>query len=145
MPATAHVAPISPNQWSRVAPLGSVADWYLDSLETVRRLGNMPENWDGYRSPSIPVRATIAAGYVLSVVAEHMITPPHIAPVPGGGIQLEWDRDYRSLELEIQPNGQLEFLVSEGDEIIDGSLSHPERILPYLLYWLRTGLHGYSQ
>src|SRR6266404_5162954 len=114
MPATAHVAPISPNQWSRVAPLGSVADWYLDSLETVRRLGNMPENWDGYGSPSIPVRATIAAGYILSVVAEHMITPPHIAPVPGGGIQLEWDRDYRSLELEIQPMDNWSFLFLRG-------------------------------
>jgi len=66
--------------------------------------------------------------------------PPHIAPVPGGGIQLEWDRDNRSLELEIHPNGHLEFLVCEGDEMVDGPLS--ERILPYLLHWLRTGILG---
>lgn len=139
--STTAVAPISANQWISVTPLGSVADWYLDSLETVRRLGNMPENWDGFGSTSIPVRAAIATGYMLSLASQYTLMPPHIAPVPGGGLQLEWDRDNRSLELEIHPSGQMEFLVAEGEEILVGPLS--ERVLPVLLNWLRTGARYY--
>src|SRR5688572_1703788 len=101
------------NQWSSVTPLGSVADWYLNSLETVRRLGNMSAGWDGYGSPSIPLRATIAANYVLSLVSQYRMNSPHIAPVPGGGVQLEWDYDNRSLEIEIHPSGQYVFLIAE--------------------------------
>jgi hypothetical protein len=126
---------LSRNQWSVVTPLGSVADWYLDSLETVKRLGNMPENWDGFGSPSLPVRATIAAGYLLSLVSQLTWTPPHIAPVPGGGIQLEWDYDKRSLELEVHPNGDMDFVVAEGNEIFVSPLS--EKTLPNLFIWLR--------
>jgi hypothetical protein len=137
MSAAVQVAPLSPNQWSSVTPLTSVADWYLDSLETVRRLGNMPENWDGFGSPIIPMRVTTAASYMLSMVSLYMLTPPHIAPVPGGGLQLEWDRDNRSLELEVHPSGEMEFLVAEDEEMFVGPVS--DKVLPHLLRWLTTG------
>jgi len=125
------------NQWIRVTPLGSVAYWYLDSMETVRRLGNMGEGWDGYGSPSIPVRTTIAANYILSLVSQHQVNSPHIAPVPGGGIQLEWDYDNRALEIEIHPSGEINFLIAEGDEIIVKPLH--EKLLSPLLTWIQTG------
>src|SRR5436309_12905370 len=116
--------PLSPNQWSSVTPLGSVADWYLNSLDTVKRLGNLAENWYGFGSPSLPVRVTIATGYLLSLVSQLILLPPHIAPVPGGGLQLEWEYDKRSLELEVHPTGEMEFLVAEGEEMLVGPVSY---------------------
>ena len=129
----------SSSQWISVAPLSSVAAWYLDSLDTVKRLGNMPENWDGFGSPSISVRATIATNYVLSLISFLRMSAPHIAPVPGGGIQLEWDADDRSLEIEIDEAGECEYLVSRAEEIYVAPLSAPEQMLPVLLKWLKTG------
>jgi hypothetical protein len=125
------------NQWIGVTPLGRVADWYLDSLETVRRLGAMGDGWDGYGSPSIPVGTTIKAGYILSLISEYKTGSPHLAPVPGGGIQLEWDYDNRALEIEIHPSGEINFLIAEGEEVVVRPLH--EKLLFPLLTWVRTG------
>ncbi|HEV8370988.1 MAG TPA: hypothetical protein VGQ39_23780 [Pyrinomonadaceae bacterium] len=132
-----RTAQFTSNQWSSVTPLGCVADWYLESLEIVRRLGNMDEGWDGYGSPSIPVRATIKANYILSLVSLYRMNEPHIAPVPGGGLQLEWDCDNRSLEIEVHPTGQYDFLIAEGEDIVVAPLT--DKLLPPLLNWIRTG------
>src|SRR6476619_5448484 len=132
-----RMSTVTSNQWSSVTPLVLVADWYVDSLETVRRLGNMGEGWDGYNSPSIPLKTTIAANYILSLVSQLRVWAPHIAPVPGGGIQLEWDSDNRSLEIEIHPEGNYDFLVALGEEMVVGPLH--EKVLPPLVNWIRTG------
>lgn len=48
---------------------------------------------------------------------------PHFAPVSGGGIQLEWRRQNRELELEILPNGEIAFLKApEPGEMEEGVL-----------------------
>jgi hypothetical protein len=130
-------ATFASNQWISVTPLGRVADWYLDSLDTVRRLGNMGEGWDGYGSPSISMRTTISASYILSLVSQYKVNSPHVAPVPGGGIQLEWDYENRSLEIEIHPSGETNFLIADGEEIVVKPLN--EKVLSPLLTWIRTG------
>jgi len=124
------------NQWISVTPLGRVADWYLDSLDTVRRLANMGEGWDGYGSPSIPVKTATKASYILSLISDYKVKSPHIAPVPGGGIQLEWDYENRALEIEIHPSGEINFLVADGEEVIVRTLH--EKLLFPLLTWVRT-------
>lgn len=136
-PVTIRQETFSGNHWISVTPLGCVADWFLDSLETVRRLGNMGEGWDGYGSPSIPVRTTITANYILSLASQYKLRPPHIAPVPGGGIQLEWDYDNRSIEIEIHPSGETDFLIAEGEEVVVRPF-HVKLLTP-LLTWVRLG------
>jgi hypothetical protein len=134
--ALANTAAAS-NQWISVTPLGGVADWYFDSLDTVRRLGNMGEGWDGYGSPSVPVKTTIETSYILSLISEYKVNSPHIAPVPGGGLQLEWDYENRALEIEIHPSGEINFLIANGEEVIVRPLH--EKLLFPLLTWVRTG------
>jgi hypothetical protein len=97
----------------------------------------MGEGWDGYGSPSIPVGTTITTNYILSLASQYKLRPPHIAPVPGGGIQLEWDYDNRSLEIEIQPSGETDFIISEGEEVVVRSFH--EKLLTPLLTWIRLG------
>ena len=134
-----QIAVPNQNQWSSVIPLYGVADWYLDCLETVRRLGDMPDGWDAYGSPAITVRAIIAMNYLLSVLSSQRVLAPHIAPVSGGGLQLEWVYGNRSLELEIRPSGNLEYLVTDGDQMSTGAIPNWTRVLPLLIDWLRTG------
>lgn len=134
-----QIAELNQNQWSSVTSLNRVADWYLDSLETVRRLGDMADGWDGYGGPAIAVKATMAMKYLLSLVSLQRVLPPHIAPVSGGGLQLEWDYRNRSLELEIRPSGNLEYLVTDGEQMNSGAILNWNRDLPLLIDWLRTG------
>jgi hypothetical protein len=41
---------------------------------------------------------------------------PFIVPISGGGIQIEWIIADRELELEVLPDGSIEYLKSENKE-----------------------------
>lgn len=128
------------NQWSSVTPLGMNSDWFCDALGVIADLADLHDNWDSYGSPPIQVAAREAAGGLLSILSACGSPAPHIAPVPRGGIQLEWLHDGRELELEILPRGDLEFLATfETGEMSDGELTDWNRQVPYLINWLRTG------
>lgn len=59
--------------------------------------------------------------FVVIQPTENLPTP-HISPVPGGGIQFEWQKGYRELELEILPNRSIEFLVVTEGDMTEGHL-----------------------
>gem|GEM_PF-4541779 len=42
------------------------------------------------------------------------MAPYHIAPMPNGGLQIEWRRQLRSIELWIDPEGTFSALVDDG-------------------------------
>jgi hypothetical protein len=45
-------------------------------------------------------------------------TVPHLSPVSGGGIQIDWDTPRRSLEAEILPDGRIQYLAIEDDRVV---------------------------
>lgn len=52
------------------------------------------------------------------------IPAPIIVPVPGGGVQFEWQLATRELEIEFCPGGRVEYLAVREDETADeGELS----------------------
>jgi hypothetical protein len=131
----------SRNQWVSVTPL-NVSEWYLDALKTISELGGLPNNWDGYGSPMLHEEARIIAVQVLSLLAWTGADAPHIAPVPGGGLQFEWDVADRSLELEVLPSGEIEFLVTmDNGWSREGPITSKDKQIPFLTKWLRTGYY----
>jgi len=44
---------------------------------------------------------------------------PFVAPVSGGGIQLDWSVAGRELELHIMPDGSIQFLRAFGGEVLE--------------------------
>ena len=124
-------------QWSSVTPLSSRQSWLIDSLKSVFQLSNLEENWDGHGSPPISrvaVREMVSLLKLLELAwistdpnkpnicddvlsaglrqsrLEHLRVS-HVVPVPGGGLQAEWQVDNRELEIEILPDRSVEYLM----------------------------------
>ncbi len=84
------------------------------------RYRELPVDWDSYGAQQISEPAIETATHILDLLSDSalerattLLAPYHMAPVPNGGIQLEWRRDGRSLELWIAPDGSLEAVVDE--------------------------------
>ena len=85
------------------------AVWH-DQLESVAAL---PEDWDSYGASRIAQAAVTTARALLNKLTIHRagarLQPFHLAPVPTGGVQLEWKRsDGAALELWIDGEGRIE-------------------------------------
>jgi hypothetical protein len=118
-----------PNQ---VTSLVDVNPRLSTSLKTIARLAQLEDNWDGYGSPPLLPVAIARAIHVLKISDKETPPVPHIGPVTGGGIQIEWSTTARDLELEILPEGSLEYvLVDETGQTDEGEIpaNDDERIL----------------
>ena len=110
-------------QWIQVVPYATASDWFLTSLGAVARLSNLPTNWDSYGSPPITPEARAQALRVLTLIEGVPSPIPQIGPVSGGGLQLEWSNGPRALELEVLPDGTVEFLrVYDDDKMEEGTI-----------------------
>lgn len=114
--------------------------------EKVAELMLLPDDWDSYGSRSIQQAAVNQTNKLLDVFSELEMPQPFIVPVPGGGLQFEFQKDKRELEIEILPDGSLEyFLLTEGEETEDGAvLSTPGIALHQLALWLRDGCNSHQ-
>ena len=45
---------------------------------------------------------------------------PFVCPIEGGGIQLEWTKEGKHLELEFSLDGEIVWLTEEGDDMEAG-------------------------
>lgn len=108
------------------------------SLRRIGELERLDENWDGYGSPRLKPTALARAVRLLILSDAHDAPLPFIGPVSGGGIQIEWSTATRELELEILPNGTLEYVkVDEAGHMVDDQLSiHDEKVFSDLIGWL---------
>lgn len=117
---------LSPLQWhdvsqpitAQVIPLfgNRERSWLLSAADSVAKLAALPDNWDGSGSPRVkPATVTRAVEvlYTLGVAVEPM---SHACPIPGGGLQLEWDVPGRYLEIEVFPDGSVEYLRQKAGE-----------------------------
>ncbi|MGH9839320.1 MAG: hypothetical protein ACREEM_11110 [Blastocatellia bacterium] len=134
-----NIASLFDTQWCGVTPLADANQWLRNAQRKITELKQLPENWDSYGSRTIQQAAIEQAGNLLARLSKLDLPRPQIFPVPGGGIQFEFRQDRRELELEILPDGSIEFLIvinsSEMREgaIPSGSLGEIYR----LAYWLQ--------
>jgi hypothetical protein len=91
--------------------------------ETVDRLAEyarLPADWDSYGSPPVSGVALIEACRLLVAATERFggragarIGPYHVAPIPGGGVLLEWRGRGVALEVHVGSDGALGWLLAE--------------------------------
>lgn len=127
-------------QWTHIAQF-SDHEWVDDALRDISRLSGLDENWDSYGSP--PLDGTViqlAVVFIEALVGWSMVLPrPAIAPVPGGGLQFEWEWGDRALELELIPGGSIEYLkVVHQEPIHEDEVASLEELV-ILLSWLVGG------
>lgn len=126
-------------QWSGVTPLADANQWLRNAQRKIAELKQLPENWDSYGSRPIQQAAIEKAADLLSFLSRLDLPRPQIFPVPGGGVQFEFEQDRRELELEILPDGSIGFLlVAETGEMREGTIPFGLRGDIYrLAYWLQ--------
>lgn len=127
-------------EMSQVAPLMSLGPLLESSIHRVQQLKAMPPNWDGYGSPPIQPSAVSVTIQLMRAIARISSLPPHIVPVSGGGLQLEWAIGQRELEIGVAPSGSLDYLTDENDDMQGDtfSLADTSRLVS-MFDWLQCG------
>jgi hypothetical protein len=123
------VRPVPSLASNKVARLGSAAVWVDDARRTLAKLAILPDNWEGRGSPAIQTGVITLAFQILNELESYDLPTAHVGPVPGGGIGIEWRYGNRDLNLEILPDGSLEFLKAEKtssgfdpNQMVDGQI-----------------------
>ena len=116
--------------------------WQVDAVKRILQFQLLRDNWDSYggHPPSFDVILT-AYSVVRNITLDDP-PKPSIVPVPGGGIQFEWRKGRRELEIEVRPDGSIEYLkIEDGDPIGDGEEleSASTGVVESLLSWLIAG------
>ena len=104
-------------QWSQVTSLFEQSLWSHSAQVKLENLSQLSENWNSYGSPGISPQARRETLLLLPVLGKLHMPEPKILPVSGGGVQLEWRNPSCELELEVLPNGSIEFLAVDS---VDG-------------------------
>jgi hypothetical protein len=129
-------------QWSGVTPLAKATPWLRAAQLKISELAQLAENWDSYGSRPIQPRAIERASAALDCLSYINLPAPQIFPVPGGGLQLEFEQGGRELEIEFLPDGSRGYLmVAENGEMSEGSIPAGSKGDLYrLAYWLQGKL-----
>jgi hypothetical protein len=108
-----------PQSWTvghTIAPTWST----LCDLERIARLG---ADWDSYGSAPPSSEAVKAARRVIGTVyqeallsARNPALPYSVAPLSGGGVQLEWRGENKAIEIQVSADGGLGYLLVKGAE-----------------------------
>jgi hypothetical protein len=97
-----------PRQIQPATAFSSVPEQWADSVaDRLARLAQLEPGWDGHRAS--PISRTII-DYACNLLPRIMalgLPAPFIAPLPFGGLQLEWHRNGRDLEIEIHAPSRL--------------------------------------
>src|SRR5215467_9106658 len=100
--------------WSCVTPLTRATPWLRAAQRKISELARLAENWDSYGSRPIQEAAIEQASKAIEYLSDINLPPPQIFPVPGGGLQLEFEQDGRELEIEFLPDGSMGYLMVAG-------------------------------
>lgn len=129
-------------QWSSVFHVLNWTPWQVAALKRILQYQTLQNNWDSYgsRPPSFDV--ILSAASIVRTITLEDPPNPRIVPVPGGGIQFEWRKGRRELEIEVRPDGSIECLkiengvpLGDGEELESSSTAGIE----FPLSWLIAG------
>jgi hypothetical protein len=124
--------------WSGAIPIENLDAVQLHLLREIHGVASLSPNWDSYESPP-PTPAAIMSTVTQVVRLDLSNLPvPHVAPVSGGGIQLIWQNEGRTLDLEVLPSGRIEYLTSQGGtHRLEGELTASDyQMTQALVAWL---------
>jgi len=78
-------------------------------VREIKALAELKDDWDTYGSPPPSAAALQTAFGLLTVLEGVPFGLPHVAPVPGGGVQIEWHIGSEDIELEIACDGHVTY------------------------------------
>jgi len=93
---------------------------YREAAQRLDAFALLSARWDTYDAKPIAPAAIHEARRLLAAVAQQFTDqterakPFFVAPLPYGGVQIEWRRPKAGIEVEIGPDGQFGYLLTIG-------------------------------
>jgi len=137
-----HVVPATSRVEPEFVPLTEAAENLRLYVNRIEGLSELEQDWDSYGGHAISNESIKAArGFIIVAATQARaqgweFAPPFIVPVPNGGVQLEWDRDDISLELEFLGSA-IEYLRMAGADSVEGPATRARAL--ELVAWLHGG------
>jgi hypothetical protein len=92
------------------------------ACQRLAELASLEPDWDSYRADPPTAPAVVTARRLIEALARHASTaagvdstPYFIAPIPTGGVQLEWTSPANEIEVEVGPDAALSYLLISRD------------------------------
>lgn len=112
-----NVRQVSSSQWIEITSTRQSDQPDLQSaLQQLEAISTLRKDWDSYGSEP-PTRDAIfaARNLIASAYRRFSSVPYFVAPVSGGGVQIEWRGPHREIEVELQSDGKrFNYLLIEG-------------------------------
>jgi len=96
---------------------------YENTMANLKRIAGLGVDWDSYGSaPPASVAVETAGRLIETVYRDSLLSartpylPFSVAPLSGGGIQLEWRGESKAVEIEVGPEGAFGYLFIKGAE-----------------------------
>jgi hypothetical protein len=119
--AGARVSEDAATHFADVTSYAHAPLWFARVARQLSDFAALEHGWDSYSSPPLTSQAHASALLLLRILSEYAVDSPHLAPVSGGGMQFGWYYDVERLELEVLPDGSVEYLkVYEDGSMDDG-------------------------
>jgi hypothetical protein len=81
--------------------------WFKPTVERLKHLLQLREDWDSYGAAPVDPRAARKALQLLALTTSLATPAPAVVPTVRGGLQLEWHQPDVDLEVEVPPSGPL--------------------------------------
>jgi hypothetical protein len=86
--------------------------WLPDALSQTDDLRSLQDNWDSYSARAVDRQTIAHAKRLLGELARIVgIEAPTVTASPDGNASLCWDDGSRSVDLEVLPNGMIEYVI----------------------------------
>lgn len=114
-------------------------EWLEERLQKITHLSELNDNWDSYGALAIDPRSIQISKQLLSLLAQFVgVDPPTITASPDGHVALCWDKDQRTLEIEVRSDAVFEYAfideqASANDE--EGRITNAGRFAQLLTQW----------
>jgi len=95
------------------------APWRYAALAGIRNLEEAGQRRPGQGDFRVAESTSSHARQILAGIDMAEIPTPTVAPISGGGLAISWNVGRREVQLSFFPDGELVYLKSEGDTILN--------------------------
>jgi hypothetical protein len=114
--------------------------WIPVLIDKLRELLRLPRDWDGYGAEPVRPEAALTSALIVNATLAKGARFPEIIPTVDGGVQIEWRRGNRHLEIEVMSPYEISMLYREGGvSKWEGSLLNDPSNLDQLLVRVEHG------
>lgn len=92
---------------------GTEPAWLWRVLERIAHLGTLSDDWDSYGGRPVELKTLVAGLLLLAEILPADAADPAVVPSSAGGVQFEWHVAGIDLEIELEPEAEIEFAFTD--------------------------------